>query len=70
MKKNMARLGFKPTINQSIANSLNYWTAKLINRYIISKFEIMKNKRNKKLNKNVMKEGLNSANCPAKANQL
>ena len=29
-EKNIARLGFEPTINQSVANSLNHRTTKLL----------------------------------------
>lgn len=29
-EKNMATPGFEPTINQSIANSFNHWTTKLL----------------------------------------
>ena len=51
--KNMARPGFEPTINQSKANKTNHWTKKAL-REMTLKSEIMKNKRNKKLNKDVI----------------
>ena len=50
----MARPGFEPTIIQSKANSQLDHEAL---RRIAPKSEIMKNKRNKKLNKNVMNWG-------------
>ena len=40
------------------------------NHGLVIFFSFFFSKRNKKLNKNMMKEGSNSANCPAKANQL